>query len=327
MGKLLDNLNMNKNLKQENLVSVGIPTYNRPNGLKRTLNCITNQTYQNIEIIISDNSSTDPGVEAVVRKFQQTYNNIQYFKQPKNQGAIFNFGFVLEQAQGKYFMWAADDDEWEPEFIEICLNYFDKESILVVPKMIVLYRGSRLTEPITLPNMTKHNSRIENLNLFLDNLAPSMIYGLFKREALVDNYESLFFDFSDCYFITKILVKGQVITLPNLEKPLYIAGVDADQYVVKIANPRTHQKLTYHIYITKQFKLLLFSSLPFINKIQLMRKVLINTCSLFLWHEKDYRHLNYKNKIKFRVIEFFIEGDQYLDNMLRKLKSNNKHRV
>ena len=71
----------------EPLVSVGIPTYNRPEGLRRTLECITGQTYRNLEIIVSDNCSPDPEVERVVRSFMAHDARIQYFRQPENKGA------------------------------------------------------------------------------------------------------------------------------------------------------------------------------------------------------------------------------------------------
>jgi glycosyltransferase involved in cell wall biosynthesis len=57
------------NMENEPLVSVGIPCYNRPEGLKRTLECITGQTYKNLEIIVSDNCSPDPEVERVGREY------------------------------------------------------------------------------------------------------------------------------------------------------------------------------------------------------------------------------------------------------------------
>ncbi len=51
------------------LVSVGIPIYNRAKGLRRTLECITGQTYKNLEIVVSDNFSPGPEREASVREF------------------------------------------------------------------------------------------------------------------------------------------------------------------------------------------------------------------------------------------------------------------
>jgi glycosyltransferase involved in cell wall biosynthesis len=62
-------------------VSVGIPTYNRPEGLRRTLECITQQTYGNLEIIVSDNGSPGRETEVVVREFRDKDSRIQYFRQ------------------------------------------------------------------------------------------------------------------------------------------------------------------------------------------------------------------------------------------------------
>lgn len=104
------------------LVSVGLPTYNRPEGLRRALDCITGQTYRNLEIIVSDNASTDDQVEKTIREFMARDSRIQYFQQSENKGSAFNFRFVLEKANGEYFMWAADDDIWDREYVDSILN-------------------------------------------------------------------------------------------------------------------------------------------------------------------------------------------------------------
>ncbi|MFM7886227.1 MAG: glycosyltransferase family 2 protein, partial [Pseudanabaena sp.] len=297
---------VNVNIKKQPLVSVGIPTYNRPDGLKRTLDCITKQTYQNIEIIISDNHSNDPKVEKIVKEFQEKDKRITYFKQLENKGAVFNFAYLLKQAIGEYFMWAADDDEWEPEFIQICLEEFEQYTKLVVPKMQVLYRGSNQTRNILLPNISKQNSRSENIYLFLEKMTPSMFYGLHHRESLVNNYEDMNFDFSDCYMITKILLNGEIKVLNAIKKPLYTAGVDGSEYIIKSANPRNNRTLTYLPYITKQTKLILSSSITLINKLKLLHKLLITTLSLFLFHEKKHKDANVLNKLRFILIQILI---------------------
>jgi glycosyltransferase involved in cell wall biosynthesis len=104
------------------LVSVGIPTFNRPEGLRKTLECITGQTYRNLEIIVSDNCSPDNDSENIVKEFQKKDPRIQYFRQDKNLGPASNFAFVLTKATGEYFMWASDDDEWDTEFTKSCLG-------------------------------------------------------------------------------------------------------------------------------------------------------------------------------------------------------------
>lgn len=117
---------MSEKLKTQPVVSVGIPTYNRPKGLRRTLESITRQTYKNLEIIISDNCSPDSETEIVAREYVLKDPRIRYFRQEKNEGPNYNFKFVLEKASGEFFMWAADDDEWDNYFIEDCLNALTK---------------------------------------------------------------------------------------------------------------------------------------------------------------------------------------------------------
>lgn len=311
-------------LEKQPLVSVGIPTYNRPDGLKRTLEYITQQTYQNIEIIVSDNCSIDPNVEIVVKEFQKKDTRIHYFRQIENKGAGANFLFVLKQAIGKYFMWAADDDEWEPEFIQVCLANFDEHTTLVFPKMRLLYRNNNLTEEIVLPNISRNNSRAENVNAFLDSPAPSMFYGLHLKESLTRNYEQnyddFYFDFADCSILTKILLNGQVEVLNSLDKALYTAGVDNTEYVVKAVDSSAYRMLSYSPYIMQQISLIFVSSISLKDKVKLVRKVLITTSRLFLWHEKSYKDINVFNKFKFFIVELLITLDSNLIWAAKKIR-------
>ena len=111
--------------KSTPLVTVGIPTYNRPEGVERTLACITKQTYTNLEIIISDNCSDRPEVLLILKRYAEQDARITYYVQEKNLSIVPNFQFLLEKAVGEYFMWAADDDNWDNNFIEVCVNGLD----------------------------------------------------------------------------------------------------------------------------------------------------------------------------------------------------------
>jgi glycosyltransferase involved in cell wall biosynthesis len=306
--------------EKQPLVSVGIPTYNRPIGLKRTLDCITQQTYLNIEIIVSNNCSTDPRVEIVAREFQEKDQRVQYFRQTENKGAAYNFSFVLKQSIGKYFMWAADDDEWEPEFIQTCLSHFNDNITLVFPKMRVLYRSSNLIEDIALPNISRYNSRAEDVKAFLDQLTPSMIYGLHHKESLIKNYEDFYFDFADCFILMKILLNGQVEVLHKVDKILYTAGIDAAEYVIKSVNPKPDRKLIYHPYIVKQINLIILSSISLKDKIKLLHKVIITTFRLFLLHERSLKDIHIVNKFKFVTAKLLVAFDSRLTWIFKKVR-------
>lgn len=103
----------------KDLVSVGLPTYNRPDSLRRALEIITSQTYPNIEIIISDNASPDAKVRMIVEEFSQRDSRIRYYRQVQNTGVLVNAEYVLSKSTGEYFTWFSDDDWRSPEFIEI----------------------------------------------------------------------------------------------------------------------------------------------------------------------------------------------------------------
>jgi glycosyltransferase involved in cell wall biosynthesis len=98
-------------------VTIGLPTYNRPQLLRRALASVASQTYSALEVIVSDNASSDQRVAAVVKEFRVQIPGIRYVRQRDNIGALGNFAFLLEQASGTYFMWLADDDEISPDYV------------------------------------------------------------------------------------------------------------------------------------------------------------------------------------------------------------------
>jgi glycosyltransferase involved in cell wall biosynthesis len=112
-------------MEQKPLISIGIPTYNRPIGLKKALTSVIRQTYPHLEIIISDNASTDAEVAKIAKEFEND-DRITFIQQPVNSGIVSNFNTVLEKATGDYFMWLADDDWIDSNYIEICLNFLFK---------------------------------------------------------------------------------------------------------------------------------------------------------------------------------------------------------
>ena len=114
------------------LVSVGLPIFNRPEGLRRTLECFVNQTYANIEIIIADNCSPDPEVEKIAREYVAKDDRISYFRHEENKGWGYNTNFVIEKVKGEYFLRATDDDWWDVTFIEKIMNLMLNDSKVVL---------------------------------------------------------------------------------------------------------------------------------------------------------------------------------------------------
>lgn len=129
------------------LVTVGIPTYNRPNGLRNTLQCITSQSYPHLEIIISDNYSIDPQVKEILQQYSAKDTRIQYFIQKENISIVPNFQFLLDKASGQYFMWAADDDTWDKDFIKTTVTAMEQnpEIVLCMTGLNFFYENQQRT--------------------------------------------------------------------------------------------------------------------------------------------------------------------------------------
>lgn len=119
------------------LVTIGIPTYNRAStSLPRVLSVATAQTYPNLEILVSDNASTD-STEVVVGAVQD--ERVRYVKQPVNLGANGNFNYLVNAARGTFFHMLHDDDQVDPDFIERCVA-----ALAADPQARMVRTGARL---------------------------------------------------------------------------------------------------------------------------------------------------------------------------------------
>ena len=105
-------------------VSIGMPIFNGASTLKAAIDALLAQSFRDFELIISDNASTD-ATEALCRRYAAGDARIRYVRQSDNIGAANNFAFVLEQARGAWFMWAACDDVRSPDFIEVNLAFLE----------------------------------------------------------------------------------------------------------------------------------------------------------------------------------------------------------
>lgn len=168
------------------LVSIGIPAYNNSEGLCKTLDCILNQSYKNLEIIISNDCSPDIRMDSIIKEYQERDSRIIYFKQDVNKGGFFNFKFVLDNATGQFFMWAADDDEWEPSYIEKCMNHLliDKNLSLVFSKFTVKSDIDIYKKHYNFNKILISKKKVEKFLLLDECLShkANMLYGLWIRE-------------------------------------------------------------------------------------------------------------------------------------------------
>ena len=113
------------------MVTIGVPVYNGEQFISCALDSLLGQSLANIELIISDNASTD-STETICRDFARRDARIRYFRQKRNIGAPSNWNFLIHEAHGKYFKWASASDYCAPMMLERCVNAMQGNPNIIV---------------------------------------------------------------------------------------------------------------------------------------------------------------------------------------------------
>ena len=133
------------------LVNILIPTFNRPNLLKISLESALAQTYKNIEIIISDNGEHNENA-LMLQKYFKKYKNIKYYhNKGKSFGINENFRWLINNTNPKaeYINWLMDDDLLYPGKIELMVNYYlqyDDITLVTSCRDLIDINGNKITD-------------------------------------------------------------------------------------------------------------------------------------------------------------------------------------
>lgn len=120
------------------LVSILIPVYNRESIIAETLLSAISQTYQNIEVVVVDNASTDNTLQ-IIQSLAQTDSRIRYFSNEKNLGPVRNWLRCIEESKGVYGKILWSDDLISPDFLERTVPYLVDPSIGFVFSSTVIF--------------------------------------------------------------------------------------------------------------------------------------------------------------------------------------------
>jgi glycosyltransferase involved in cell wall biosynthesis len=168
------------------LVSVGMPVYNGERCIRQALDSVVGQTYENLEVIISDNASTDNTAE-ICLEYAARDQRIQYHRNAVNLGVIANLRRVFELSSGDYFIWAAADDVRPATAVENCVAALLRNGSAVMahgPVLVKLEGGEDLEERANEVHLADWAAakRIRALTTGIRH--NGMVYGLYRRGAL-----------------------------------------------------------------------------------------------------------------------------------------------
>ena len=170
------------------LVTIGVPVRNGERFLTRALDSHAAQTYPAIEIVVSDNESSDRTPDILADRARQD-QRIRIIRQQSLIGIVENFMTVLSAARGEYFMWAADDDQWRPEFVEALVSELEAHPEAAAamsavdlvteegaPIQTIRFTGRYDPNTSSYARMLRSATTFQKLNFYL--------YGLYRTDVL-----------------------------------------------------------------------------------------------------------------------------------------------
>jgi len=107
-------------------LSIALPVYNGERHISEAFESLLGQTYEDFELIVSDNASTD-GTSEICLRYARQDHRIRYIRQKRNIGLVPNHIFVLEQAKGALFKSAAHDDLYARDLLARCVHALDED--------------------------------------------------------------------------------------------------------------------------------------------------------------------------------------------------------
>lgn len=166
------------------LVTVALPIYNGMPHLQRALTLIREQSYADLDIVLCDDASVDetPDVCAAAAREDK---RIRFFRHSKNLGMNANFNFAMSQSRGEFFMWAGQDDEKQPTFVEETLNALlrnENASLACTATVLVTSHDERVHTPYA--SAISSPSIVERLAAFVAETQTVAIYGLFRSAVM-----------------------------------------------------------------------------------------------------------------------------------------------
>jgi glycosyltransferase involved in cell wall biosynthesis len=197
-------------------VSVCLPVYNGEKYVGESIQSVLNQTFDDLELIISDNASVDQTSE-ICKEFASKDSRVRYSRLKNNCGLAKNHNRAFMEAAGQYLMWVGHDDVLAKEYIRKCIEPLEKNSDVV----ICFSNTSYVDEKGTLlrridqenPGIAETTSKRFQCTLYAH--IGEVAYGLMKRETVKQTGLHQSFANSDRVLIAEMALRGRFSLIPD----------------------------------------------------------------------------------------------------------------
>ncbi len=207
-------------------ISIGMPTYNSAATIGASIESLLGQSFEDFELIISDNASTD-STRDIVEGLAQQDRRIQYMRQPENVGANRNYSSVARAARGEFFKWASSSDWFAPTFLSKCLISLEQndDAVLAAPRTRLFAEDLRSATDYAYDIEILDSSPVARLvrltaNLRLNNAINGLIrMKSLRRTRLIDSFYG-----ADEVLMGQLAMLGKVI---RVDEFLYYRRMEA----------------------------------------------------------------------------------------------------
>jgi glycosyltransferase involved in cell wall biosynthesis len=166
-------------------LSIGLPVYNGGKYLAQSIDALLGQTYEDFELIISDNASTD-GTADICHHYLKQDSRVRYIRQPYNVGCAPNHNLLPGEARGELFKWASSDDLYARDLLKCCVEALDEYPHVVLAHSwtATIDSSGNVTRAIEYPLTTDSPRPPERFRSMLFGSESDDFYGVIRADVL-----------------------------------------------------------------------------------------------------------------------------------------------
>ena len=198
------------------LVSICLPVYNGEQYVREAIKSILAQTFEDFELVISDNASTDR-THDICRDAAERDRRVRYVRADANRGLAWNFNRAFELAEGPYLVWIGHDDVMGKEYIGCCVEALNQDSGAVLAFANASYiddKGSVIRR-VNIENSGSSERPSERLKHILDHRECHPICGLMRTEVLKQTHLHGGYADSDRVLLAEMGLRGRFSLVPE----------------------------------------------------------------------------------------------------------------
>jgi len=197
-------------------LSIGLPVYNGEDYVAESLESLLGQTYEDFELIVSDNASTD-GTADICQGYAKQDSRVRYFRQSRNLGCNPNHNFVIAQARGELFKLASDDDLYARDLLKRCIEVLDQcpQYVLAHAWSALIDASGTVTNVVEYPVASDAPRAPDRFRSMLFDGWGDDDGGVIRTKVLqqVKPYDS--YHFADRVFMTEVGLHGPFYQVPD----------------------------------------------------------------------------------------------------------------